>query len=488
MNRLDDASRAQVRAADPARSSWVMANAGSGKTRVLTDRVARLLLAGTPPERILCLTYTRTAAAEMQARLFERLGRWALMADDALCTELQRLQEDPLEATPEFLARARRLFAQALETPGGLKIQTIHAFCDAILRRFPLEAGVSPDFRVIDERSLAALLADLREAMARRAEAGTDPAFDLMAMRMPDTTLDGLIRAIQSGRDLFPPGVTEAALAKLFGVAPGESLESLLARLLGNVGPGFLERLVEVLLGGSTNDVKAGERLQAALQLGETGALLQTLEGLLLTGSGPNAGTSRAGKFPTKATREVLGEDVELLDAMADRAEALRPKRLGLLGLQDAVALHGFARGFLDLQARLKADRGALDFDDLIAGVEALLRSGAAGWVLYRLDGGIDHILVDEAQDTSPAQWRIIEALSEEFFSGEGARPAGRTLFAVGDLKQSIYSFQGADPAVFAEMKQRVARRLEGLGSELHEAALEHSFRSAPAVLRVVDG
>ena len=135
------AAEAQKRAAVPDRSSWVSANAGSGKTRVLTERVARLLLAGTDPARVLCLTYTKAAAAEMQTRLFRTLGEWAMLDDAPLRAALAALGEPTHTIPADGLARARTLFARALETPGGLKIQTIHAFCEALLRRFPLEAG-----------------------------------------------------------------------------------------------------------------------------------------------------------------------------------------------------------------------------------------------------------------------------------------------------------------------------------------------------------
>ena len=145
-------------AADPAISAFVTANAGSGKTKTLIDRVARLLLAGVEPQAILCVTYTKAAAAEMQRRLFERLGKWSVTSDADLRAELVKLVGEP-EVTYDAarLSNARALFAQALETPGGLKIQTIHAFCEKLLRRFPLEAGVSPGFQVMDDSASAAI-------------------------------------------------------------------------------------------------------------------------------------------------------------------------------------------------------------------------------------------------------------------------------------------------------------------------------------------
>ena len=168
---MDEATLRQVEAADPGASTWLSANAGSGKTKVLTDRVARLLLHETPPQRILCLTYTKAAASEMQNRLFRRLGEWAMLPDAELIAELTKLGEN-VEAKPDILLRARRLFARAIETPGGLKIQTIHAFCSAVLRRFPLEAAVSPDFAEIEERSLQQLRIELLDRLAQGPNAG----------------------------------------------------------------------------------------------------------------------------------------------------------------------------------------------------------------------------------------------------------------------------------------------------------------------------
>ena len=194
---FDAATLAQIHAADPMKNTWVSANAGSGKTRVLTDRVARLLLHDTDPQRILCLTYTKAAAAEMQNRLFKRLGEWAMMPDNDLHTALCDLGEDPTFLTPQKLTQARTLFAAALETPGGLKIQTIHSFCDALLRRFPLEAGVAPQFKVLEDRQAKQLRSDILEQMA----SGADVAgVDALAQYFTAMDTDDLTREIVQKR------------------------------------------------------------------------------------------------------------------------------------------------------------------------------------------------------------------------------------------------------------------------------------------------
>jgi ATP-dependent helicase/nuclease subunit A len=219
---FDDATLAQVRAADPTASTWVSANAGSGKTRVLTDRVARLLLHGTDPQKILCLTYTNAAAAEMQNRLFKRLGAWAMMPDDKLRQALAELGEDVALLTPEKLRLARTLFATALETPGGLKIQTIHAFCDALLRQFPLEAHISPQFEIFETRQAKQVRADILEQLAE-GEART--AFEGLAALYTGIDPDSLLQAIAQNHRGFRQKPTRGD----FGLMPDMTLGSIIA-------------------------------------------------------------------------------------------------------------------------------------------------------------------------------------------------------------------------------------------------------------------
>src|SRR5579862_4209972 len=163
-------------ASDPEISAWVAANAGAGKTYTLANRVARLLLADAPPEKILCLTFTKAAAAEMQHRLFKQLGEWSMLPDDALTARISEIG-----ALPDELPKARRLFAKALETPGGLKVLTLHAFCQLVLTRFPIEAGVTPGFEVLDDAAARALVADARQKVLERAGEGDKILADAIA-------------------------------------------------------------------------------------------------------------------------------------------------------------------------------------------------------------------------------------------------------------------------------------------------------------------
>ena len=479
------ATEAQNRAAAPDRSSWVSANAGSGKTRVLTDRVARLLLAGTDPRRILCLTYTKAAAAEMQNRLFRKLGDWAMKDDAELSAELAKLGEEGAGLAPERLNEARRLFARGLETPGGLKIQTIHAFCDALLRRFPLESGVAPSFQMLDDRAARALREEVLDALALE-----DPAAMAgMAKFLSGDDPDALLTEIVQAREHFAEACDAAALARALGAEPGLTAEALRAEVLGEGAADCLRSWLPLLAGSGTRDRELGEKCAKALAEADPDLCLEWLEGGLLTGASAKAPfTAKLDSAPTKALR---GKHPALADALAHlmrAVEAARPRRLALAALARSEALHRFARAFLDRYEARKRGRGRLDFDDLIDRARALLsRSETAAWVLWRLDGGLDHILVDEAQDTSPRQWQVIEAISAEFFTGLAGRDVARTIFVVGDEKQSIYSFQGADPVAFGRMRAHYEGLLGAMEHALQHCDLLYSFRSAPPVLRLVD-
>ncbi len=484
--RLDDATLRQNQAAEPEHSTWLSANAGSGKTRVLTNRVALLLLDGVEPQNILCLTYTKAAASEMQNRLFERFGDWSMRTDGELAEALQRLGVKTLGS--ERLAQARRLFARAIETPGGLRIQTIHSFCAALLRRFPLEAGVTPRFAEMDDRAAALLQEEVVELLAD----GIAPdAVDAIAAHFTGDDLGRLTSAILTNRKAFETGADRAEIWRWLDLPEGFDMPDVLAAVFDEGEAAPIAALLQVLgASSSSTDQKAHARL-SCIDWARPGAeALDALTGVMLYGAAAKAPfTAKVDAFPTKAARAALGASIGGLNALMLRVEAARERRNRLYSARKTLALHRFAAAFLPEYERRKRRRGWLDFDDLILKTLALLSDEAvAAWVLFRLDGGLDHILVDEAQDTSPAQWQVIERLAREFTAGQGARDGvRRTIFVVGDKKQSIYSFQGADPREFDRMQAHFDLRLRGVGESLRELGLEYSFRSSDAVLRFVD-
>ena len=488
----DDASQRQVQAADPDASTWLSANAGSGKTRVLTDRVARLLLgantpdsAGTEPHRILCLTYTKAAASEMQNRLFRRLGAWAMMDAATLRAQLLGLGIEGAidDAT---LSRARRLFARAIETPGGLKIQTIHSFCASLLRRFPLEAGVSPQFTEMDDRTGELLRAEIVEDMA---DTAAPDVIARLASLYTGEDFASLAEEVAKTRGAFAPARTRAQIWQAFGLDPGMAADALMAQVFLGGEADWLRQVADIMATGKSTDIKIADRLRG-LDLTAPGLVtLSEFEDMFLTGSAAKEPFSaKIGSLPTKDTRAALGDLLIPLENLMQRVESARTIRIALAAAEKTNALHRFAALFLPEYAKRKAQRGWLDFDDLILKARDLLTDpSVAQWVLFRLDGGIDHILVDEAQDTGPDQWKVVELLAQEFTAGQGARDTARTIFVVGDKKQSIYSFQGADLEKFDAMQRHFGSNLADSGQTLRGLELEHSFRSSPAILRAVD-
>lgn len=494
-----EAAAAQRAAADPTRHAFVSANAGSGKTKVLVDRVISLLLAGAAPDRIVCLTYTKAAASEMRARLFRRLGDWAVADDDTLVTALEAagLGDGLIPVDAAGFARVRGLFAQALETPGGLKIQTIHAFCERVLRRFPLEAGLNPGFEVLDDAAAAVLTAKAAGRAAAAAD-GADPALSSahakLAAEVSEEAARGLLAWVRE-RATTLQSVFDAAggleplaerVRHRLGVAADDTSDGVKAAAWAATPHGRLRDAAAVLAQGAVTDQRRAAALGDALDAGAPAAAFDAYCAALFTEKGdgppPKAGPvtkKTAAASPAIAT--FLASEVERLDAARERARAAAVAELSVAGLT-------VAHRFLSAYVALKRRAGVVDFADLIAHARMLVRSSdALDWVLYKLDGGVDHVLLDEAQDTAPEQWALIEALTTEFIAGAGAaegRALAPTVFAVGDEKQSIYSFQGAAPEKFLEAGQRVADREPEryVGPQMRV-----SFRSAPAILETVD-
>ncbi len=479
-------SEASTLASDPHLSAWVAANAGSGKTHTLANRVARLLLDDARPEKILCLTFTKAAAAEMQHRLFKQLGEWAMLPDAVLREKISEVG-----AEPDDLPKARRLFAKALETPGGLKVLTLHAFCQLVLSRFPIEAGVTPGFDVLDDAAARALIADARQTVLERAGRGEAKLADAVAYlaiekgepRLNDTLAASLgndRRKMDRFFDRLRGEPFEDAVWRAHGIARDwDGAGDFCAALRKDAGT--LKPICVWLAGGKPSDFENAGALSQFLGLAEDGFGL--LRDLFLTKDGKPrqrlVSKSLADTRPDYFSR-LVNLQAQVL-AVEDQRRAARAARLTNASLTLIAAVRSE-------YAKAKERQGVLDYDDLIVKTLALLERGdAAGWVLYKLDNGIDHILIDEAQDTSPEQWRIVRKLAEEFFAGEGRARGTRTIFAVGDEKQSIFSFQGADPSQF-DINRHHFERLAAMAEQAFvDQPLMTSRRSAPHILAFVD-
>ena len=478
----------QINASQPEKSTWVSANAGSGKTKVLIDRVTRLLLNQTLPQHILCLTYTKAAASHMQNKLFERLGAWSMLSDENLLIELNSLGEEKSLISHQKLIQARQLFASALDAPGGLKIQTIHSFCSSILRRFPLEAGISPNFIELDERNTKTLQTEILNDMAANDDSGT---FTKIASILQVQEINSLLNEISKYRQHLNKNHTKEKIFKIFDINPKLNLTDILEIGFSNYDPSIIETAIPFLKLGSTNDKEVANKLEF-LELNIMNFnLLSSLSDIFLSKNEATVPLKEK-SFPTVETLKTAGSDldkfIKFKNEFCINLKTAKTLHINLLAAEDALLIYEFSKLYLTNYANVKSQKCYLDFDDQILLVKKLLsQTSMAQWVMYKLDGGIEHILIDEAQDTSPDQWDVIRLLTDEFNTVETKINKPRTIFAVGDEKQSIYSFQGADPFAFEEMRQYFSNKLIEANDKLSEQRLLYSFRSSPTILKLVD-
>jgi ATP-dependent helicase/nuclease subunit A len=507
---FDRTRRIQWDASDPGASAWVVANAGSGKTHVLSQRVLRLLLAGVDPATILCLTFTKIAAAEMARRIFGKLAAWTTLGDAELRAALLDLQGRPPSA--EETRQARRLFARALETPGGLKIQTIHAFCESLLHQFPFEANVPGQFTVLDESASAALIEEARAAVLAEAAAGPatrlGAAMRYLAEHATDAQIAAALDSVIAEREAIRrwimgtshggAGSIDDALVDLrsrLGLKPDETEAAICAEICRSAGWAradcaelVAELAASLQSGGNGSDRTVHTALSgigaAATEIAEAELRLD----FFLTQDRDGWKTRSVAHRLSARLRGARAGIADDFASEADRLQALAA-RLALSRTYAATeALLVVGNAILQEYHAAKRRAGALDFPDLIVKARNLLsRADAAAWVLYKLDARIDHILVDEAQDTSPDQWAVVRATAADFFSGESAARRGRTVFAVGDDKQSIFGFQGAAPHMLADMARFFERAATAGRAGFVRRPLALSFRSTTEVLGAVD-
>ncbi len=456
-------------------SFWVTASAGSGKTMLLTQRFLALLLDGAAPERILCLTYTRAAAAEMATRILEALKG---------CTqegEITRLYRTFFEREPsdDERARALTLHTRSLDCKGGLRVMTFHAFCQSVLGKFPRESGISPHFRLVEQGRKQQLGRDTMFATTSQQQLAT--INEVMTLEICAQCVSDIAARSRSVKELAR---AKAAIAKLFA-SPPQTTAPPLAREV-------LERLEQTLeqhrskLG--VNDLKKKEQLETWLKGAEEHSDEESYRSFFLT---------KGGSLPKLA---VLNKDtLNLLpNGMAEglQREAQRLAKLTRDEEQQRLckinlALYALAEESVKALEARRQRNSTLDFDDLIDKTHELLASSQTPWVHYKLDGSFDHVLIDEAQDTNHAQWSIVEQLTEEIFSSPARLPKAerraRSLFVVGDEKQSIYSFQGADLSRFIAAREHFRRRASEAAMPFVELTLEGSYRSLAPVLEAVD-
>lgn len=482
-DRIALASKQQRLAADPKVSVWVEASAGTGKTKVLSDRVLQLLLGGVNPSKILCLTYTKAAAVEMSNRIASRLSKWAVTDDEKLEAELENLLGAKGKKIVDSMAKARRLFATLLDTPGGVKIQTIHSFCQEILKRFPLEAKISPYFEVMDDRGAKDALQSIKEDILKgNLDKKAAESLAFLTAAAGEYKFPLIMQAVTENRNMI-----EAYLQKFGSVENiinnvekfvGVSLKTTKAEVEADFWNCLQNEKVSIVVKALASGTEKAQEKSFDLAKAAEDKNFDVFCALMLTDGRPRK------DLLGKKIREAMPQAEQAVnDIMAETFEALQKiKAVNLLASTNAVLV--LADEMLKRYQHYKNQKSKMDYNDLIMLTKKLLQTPkVADWVLFKLDGGIDNVLIDEAQDTSPEQWAIVKALTEEFFSGKGSKDKQPTIFVVGDRKQSIYSFQGADPAEFEKMHDYFA----DTASEFRDVNMEVSFRSTAAILDTVN-
>ncbi len=488
---------AQADASNPASHVWLSASAGTGKTQVLAARVFRLLLRGVDPGAILCLTFTKAGAAEMAQRINGRLAAWVRMPAPALAADLIALGESPVQVLQD---RARTLFAKVLDAPGGgLRIQTIHGFCQGLLAAFPVEAGLTPGFRPLEAREEAGLAREALASMLSDAEReGRERPVEIvgrLSLRMgeggAEAFLLGCARALPA-LEALPVGI-QPWLRRELGLPSGD-IDEAIAEWCDALDLDAIARIAAANRAwGTATGQAAAATVQRWLDSEDRAATLDELASVVLTGTGTQRKASKK-LIDAEPDYEILARD--LGEACTDVLSMVQRATYCDLLADGLEVGRDYARGY----ALAKRRAGAVDFDDLIATTVALLdQPGIGEWVRYKLDQATEHLLIDEAQDTNGHQWRIVRALADEFFVGRGIyAPSTRTLFTVGDYKQAIFGFQGTDPLNFQAAEQYFGGRAseaegdddwpeEERGLPLARLSLRHSFRSTRTVLEFVD-
>lgn len=482
-------------ASNPANSVFVSASAGSGKTKILTDRVLRLLLDGFNPSKILCLTYTKVAAFEMQNRIYKELSEWSILKDADLEKRIAALTGTHFSA--QQMSKARSLFNVILDDFEGIKINTIHSFCQNLMSKFPIEAGIKPNFRIIDQVQESQLLLEAKNKLLKEALVNAELNEQISAISAnlnEDDFLALILQLINKRSDL------EITKEQFFGL---ENLNNFIFKIFNceNESEKSIQDLITNPLKDADFDGKNLRSLSESASLSKAKTDLKHSSIILAYLQNPNPenfaqylkvflteeNEARKSVF-TKAIAAAFNNFEEIIELEQKRLIDLIEKINSFQIANLTTILLKVANKMLSLYLELKNQNGFLDYHDLIAkSVKLLTNLENSAWIKYKLDGQFEHILVDESQDTNQLQWQIIKAISDDFASLENDQEQKRSIFIVGDDKQSIFSFQDADPKIFSEVWQHYQKQLGLNARKMEKVDLNNSFRSLKNILQLVD-
>lgn len=466
-------------AANPSENVWVQANAGTGKTSVLVQRLLRILFRASNDDNggILCLTYTNAGAGEMRNRILAALRGWAMMSDEDLRSALFSVAvHNP--ASDADIAHAREIFFKYIDNPDMLKIKTIHGFCEEILHRFPIEAGISPAWSLISGAPQKVLLQDAFNRLINTSyeNQGIFSAFEHIVERVSENFLDDLLQLLSSQyKNLFQ--ITDVLKYRQYFIDTTRIFLNLNQVVKTDINQFELENIIN-----NATDIQKTKKTPVEYLDKIINLTRQYIDTTVDFDVYKTAYLKQDGNIQSK----ILKNDFLLSEA--ERVYSVNQHNINNKIFQDTLALFDLCIAFNQTYRHIKHERNLLDFEDLILYTRKLFSDSATmGWVLSQLDISLSHILVDEAQDTSPLQWDILRMLSGDFFTDSQTTETPNSIFVVGDTKQSIYGFQGADPDAFARSRHDIAAQIKNNMRDIQEIPLTQSFRSVAPILHTVD-
>lgn len=485
MKQKEEFSFEQLAASNPAENIWVQANAGTGKTKVLVHRLLRILFrngqyAMGANSGILCLTYTNAAAGEMRDRILKELHKWATFNDKELTELLEPVSENTVP-TAKDLDLARKIFYTYIDNPDMLKIKTIHGFCEEVLHRFPIEAGISPTWSLVSGAAQTVLLDQAFNRMLKNSVGNVLNAQD---------TLNAFYKIIGFKSEYFLKDLQDLLLQQYRSFFLIEDTKEYRKYFIDNIQtildiknykntPVTTEYLMSIITHAS--DLEKSSKKPVKYLQNIINITRQYIDKSIDFDKYKNLYLTQQNEINKNFFKD------EMFFKEASRVYNIQQYLLNKKIFDDTVALFDLARAFSDTYKAIKQENNLLDFEDLILFTQKLFeKPDVMGWVLSQLDVSLSHILVDEAQDTSPEQWNILRNLAGDFFT-DGDTENNRSIFVVGDTKQSIYGFQNADPRAFAVSRQAIANQIKQNYRTIKEVSLDQSFRSTKPILDTVD-
>ena len=471
-------SHEQDVAANPSENVWVQANAGTGKTSVLVQRLLRILFHSPNIDDcgILCLTYTKAAAGEMRNRILRELQKWAMSSDNELC----ELLDNVVESKPvknDDVSHARTIFFKYIDNPDLLKIKTIHGFCEEILHRFPIEAGISPAWSLVSDDTQRALLQDAFSKLINSSNnEHINNAFTHIVGRIDETRIGDLLSILCAHyADFFQ--INDFDNYRKYFIDTTRYFLQLNTPIQTEFSAEKLQKIIEI----ASDEIKSSKK-PAQYMINIVNSTKQYIDKTI------NFEKYKTAYLTEKDTPKAVVSKKDFLSEELNRVYQLNQRILNTQIFDDSLAVFDLSAAFAQIYKDIKSQHNLLDFDDLILYTKKLFSTpDVMGWVLSQLNIHLSHILVDEAQDTAPAQWDILRMLVDDFFTDGDTSAHTHSMFVVGDTKQSIYGFQGADPRAFAHNHNEIAKQIEQNLRTIREIPLIQSFRSAPQILYAVD-